>query len=124
MPTWLAHLVAPAVAEALGSTHPDPSHGRREPSNRLRDAISCDVGSAQVAIEEIMVPMQWHFDLASEAFPPVVDVELRSAEASHEWSRLSLRATYECPSAPGQDDMQRAVGIAANAYLVAVATWL
>ena len=49
-----------------------------------------------VAIDEIVVPLRWHSELASEEFPPMVDVELRVAESPHQWSRLSLRATFEC----------------------------
>ena len=124
VPIWLAHLVPPAVAEALEYNNPGSSYGQRELLYRLRDGICCDVGSAHVAIDEIVVPLRWHSELASEEFPPVVDVELRVAESPHQWSRLSLRATFECPSAPGHHHLQSAVDIAADAYLIAVATWL
>ena len=124
VPVWLAHLVPPAVAEALEYNNPGSSHPQRELLYRLRDGICCDVGCAQVASDEIMVPLRWQSELASEQFPPVVDVELRVAESPHQWSRLSLRATFECPSAPRHRHLQSAVDIAADAYLIAVATWL
>jgi hypothetical protein len=124
VPIWLAHLVPPAVAEALDYNNPGSSHGQRELLCRVRDAICCDVSSAQVAVDEILVPLRWQSELGSEEFPPVLDVELRAAESAHQWSRLSLRATYECPSLLGQRHLQSAVDIAADAYLIAVATWL